>query len=82
MSAGDQAWYILRVADALRRRSSTPASRRVLDDIELPLVLALADMELAGVAVNRTKLGGFSAELGEPQPTTSRRARTPRSGAR
>ncbi len=63
-SAGQLAWYTLRVSaaveDALRERE-----REVLSNIEMPTLLALADMELAGVAVSHEKLSSFSAELGE-----------------
>ncbi|WP_198517637.1 DNA polymerase I [Microbacterium lacus] len=57
------AWYTLRVADALADDMPEPV-RAVLDDIELPTLTALADLELAGVAVSHTKLSEFSAELG------------------
>jgi len=63
-TVGQLAWYVLRVADALR--AELPASvAAVLTDIELPTLSTLADMELAGVAVSHDKLSGFSAELGE-----------------
>ena len=56
-------WYTLRVAEA--QRAEMPDSvQRVLDEIELPTLSALADMELAGVAVSHAKLSGFSGELG------------------
>ena len=56
-------WYTLRVADALAADMPEPV-RAVLDDIELPTLTALADLELAGVAVSHAKLSEFSAELG------------------
>nr|WP_208382627.1 DNA polymerase I [Microbacterium ulmi] len=57
-------WYTLRVADALR--AELPESvATVLSEIELPTLLTLADMELAGVAVSHAKLSAFSGELGE-----------------
>ncbi|MDJ1113712.1 DNA polymerase I [Microbacterium dauci] len=60
---GQLAWFSLRVAEA--QRGELPESvASVLTDIELPTLDALADMELAGVAVSKEKLGGFSAELG------------------
>jgi len=60
---GQLSWFGLRVAEALR--AELPASvATVLADIELPTLLALADMELAGVAVSHDKLATFSAELG------------------
>ncbi|MBY0688705.1 DNA polymerase I [Microbacterium marinilacus] len=56
-------WYTLRVAAGLREE--LPESvLTVLTDIELPSVIALADMELAGVSVSHEKLSGFSGELG------------------
>ena len=61
---GQLSWYTLRVADALR--IELPASvASVLSDIELPTLLTLADMELAGVTVSHEKLGGLSDELGQ-----------------
>ncbi len=57
-----EAWFALRVAAALRE--DIPASvAAVLDDIELPTLLTLADMELAGVAVSHEVLSTFSGEL-------------------
>ena len=44
--------------DGAARRAARRASRTVLTDIELPTLLALADMELAGVAVSHDKLVG------------------------
>ncbi|MFT4229979.1 MAG: DNA polymerase, partial [Microbacterium sp.] len=61
---GQVSWFVLRVAEALRAEL-TDGVAAVLRDIELPTLFALADMELAGVAVSHTKLAGFSAELGE-----------------
>ena len=59
---GQLAWFALRVASA--QRDEMPDSvASVLTDIELPTLDALADMELAGVAVSREKLAGFSGEL-------------------
>ncbi|WP_186324499.1 DNA polymerase I [Microbacterium paludicola] len=57
-----EAWFIRRTADALRE--DLPESvATVLTDIELPTLLTLADMELAGVAVSHDVLSTFSAEL-------------------
>ncbi|MFF7292506.1 DNA polymerase I [Microbacterium sp. NPDC008134] len=57
-----EAWFALRVATALRE--DIPESvATVLTDIELPTLLALADMELAGVAVSHEVLSTFSGEL-------------------
>ncbi len=57
-------WFVRRVSEA--QRADLPESvARVLDDIELPTLGALAGMELAGVAVSHEKLSRFSAELAE-----------------
>ena len=61
---GQLAWFTLRVSAALREEV-TGRVREVLTDIELPTLLALADMELAGVAVSHAKLSTFSGELAE-----------------
>ncbi|MGX1694827.1 DNA polymerase I [Microbacterium keratanolyticum] len=57
-----EAWFIRRVAEALRSDLPEPVAR-VLTEIELPTLLTLADMELAGVAVSHDILSTFSAEL-------------------
>ncbi|MBW8763919.1 MAG: DNA polymerase I [Microbacterium sp.] len=58
-----ESWFALRVAAALRE--DIPESvAQVLTDIELPTLLTLADMEVAGVAVSHNVLSGFSGELG------------------
>lgn len=62
-SPGQLAWYTLRVAEPISSEMADGV-RRVLTDIELPTLTALADMEIAGVAVSHEKLSGFSAELG------------------
>ena len=57
-----EAWFTLRVSTALR--DDIPESvASVLTDIELPTLLTLADMELAGVAVSHEVLSTFSGEL-------------------
>lgn len=57
-----EAWFALRVATALR--DDIPESvAAVLTDIELPTLLTLADMEVAGVAVSHDVLSTFSGEL-------------------
>ncbi|SFS04606.1 DNA polymerase I [Microbacterium sp. cf046] len=61
---GQLSWYTLRVADALRGELAASVAS-VLTDIELPTLLTLADMELAGVSVSHVKLSEFSEELGE-----------------
>lgn len=61
---GQLSWYILRVAEAVRAEMA-PSVATVLRDIELPTLLALADMELAGVAVSHDTLAEFSGELAQ-----------------
>ncbi|WP_407360568.1 DNA polymerase I [Microbacterium sp. LBN7] len=57
-----EAWFALRVADALR--DDIPESvTKVLVEIELPTLMTLADMEVAGVAVSHEVLSTFSGEL-------------------
>ena len=60
---GQLSWYTLRVTAGLREELPESVAS-VLTDIELPTLVALADMELAGVAVSHDKLSGFSGELG------------------
>ncbi len=57
-----EAWYAHRVAVYLAERLE-PGSRRVLDEIELPLVPVLARMELDGVQVNPVVLARLNASL-------------------
>ncbi|AMM20866.1 DNA polymerase I [Frondihabitans sp. PAMC 28766] len=59
-----EAWYSLRVSDALAE-ALDEGSRKVLLDIELPLVRVLGDMELTGVATDQPALRGLSARLGD-----------------
>ncbi|UIN29213.1 DNA polymerase I [Microbacterium binotii] len=70
---GQLAWYTIRVAEPLRAALGEGPSS-VLRDIELPTLLALADMELAGVAVSHDVLSGFSAELAERADGLAQRA--------
>ncbi|MCR2785717.1 MULTISPECIES: DNA polymerase I [unclassified Microbacterium] len=70
---GQVSWFTLRVAEALR--TELPESvASVLTDIELPTLLTLADMELAGVAVSHEKLSAFSGELAERAETIAQQA--------
>ena len=60
---GQLSWFTLRVTASLRAELPERVTE-LLTDIELPTLLTLADMELAGVAVSHEKLADFSAELG------------------
>ena len=57
-----EAWFTLRTAAAIREQMPESVAS-VLTDIELPTLLVLADMELAGVAVSHDVLSTFSGEL-------------------
>lgn len=70
---GQLAWYTLRVAEAQRAELAESVAA-VLTDIELPTLLTLADMELAGVSVSHDKLSAFSAELGQRADAIAQRA--------
>ncbi|TFC79171.1 DNA polymerase I [Cryobacterium sp. TMS1-20-1] len=58
-----QAWFTLRLFAAVEKVLD-PGSLKLLLEIELPTLLALADMELAGVSVSHEQLAELSAELG------------------
>lgn len=61
--APEYAWYTLRLAPVVLRALSE-SSRRLLADVEIPLVPVLAAMELRGVTVDHAELSTLSAELG------------------
>ncbi len=58
-----EAWFTLRTTNALRDELPETVAA-VLSEIELPTLLTLADMEVAGVAVSHEVLSSFSSELG------------------
>jgi DNA polymerase-1 len=62
VSIATEAWYVLRVSEYLAEKLGS--SRRVLDEIELPLVPVMATMELDGITVNQEILARLSGELG------------------
>jgi DNA polymerase-1 len=62
MSPATEAWYVLRLSEYLAERLES-GTRRVLDDIELPLVPVLAQMEVTGVTVNATELSRLNHSL-------------------
>ena len=73
LSPATEAWYILRIADYLSEKLE-PGSRRVLDDIEIPLVPVLATMELDGITVDRAILTRLSTQLSESAADLAQRA--------
>ncbi len=62
VSPATEAWYVLRVSAYLAERLE-PGSRRVLDEIELPLLPVLARMELDGIAVDAAGLAQQASDL-------------------
>ncbi len=58
-----QAVALYRLSGVLNDRIKQEGQTRVLDEIELPLVPILAEMEQAGIAVNRGFLEDFSRSL-------------------
>ena len=72
---GQLSWFTLRVADAERAELADSVGS-VLTDIELPTLLTLADMELAGVSVSHDKLAEFSGELGRRADAIAQEAYT------
>ena len=57
-------WYTVRLAATLVALLDE-GSRTVLTDLEMPTLMTLADMELAGVAVSHDELAALSLELGD-----------------
>jgi DNA polymerase-1 len=63
-SVASEAWFVLRLSESFVD-ALDEGSRRVLTEIELPLVPVLGDMELTGVAADRETLKALSVRLGE-----------------
>ena len=61
-SPATEAWYILRLANWFAERLDAGSSS-VLDEIELPLLPVLAQMELTGISVSQQILGSIANEL-------------------
>ena len=62
-SLAGQAWMILQLEPVLRARLQELSLEQVYDGIDLPLCRVLADMEDAGVAVDREALASFGEML-------------------
>lgn len=62
VSPATEAWYIRRVAEG-QMIALDEGTRAVLDDIELPLVAVLAEMELNGVAMDSEVLARLRGQL-------------------
>jgi DNA polymerase-1 len=62
LSPATEAWYVLRLAEYLTTKLDT-GSLRVLEEIELPLVPVLAEIETTGIYVNAEVLASLNASL-------------------
>jgi DNA polymerase I len=63
--AAVQALAVAAARDSLSAElAERPALQRILDELELPLIPVLADMEATGVAIDRAALGQLSEEFG------------------
>lgn len=62
VSPATEAWYIRRVAEG-QAIALDEGTRAVLDDIELPLVAVLAEMELNGVTIDSEVLARIRGQL-------------------
>jgi DNA polymerase-1 len=62
VSPATEAWYLRRVAEG-QMIAIDEGTRKVLDDIELPLVAVLAEMELNGVSIDSEVLARLRGEL-------------------
>jgi len=73
LSPATKSWYVVRLAEYLASRLDE-GSRAVLLDMEMPLVPVFAEMERAGIAVNRQLLGDLSASLSSTVEQVARNA--------
>lgn len=73
LSPATEAWYVLRIAQELGERLSQ-GSRKVLDEIELPLIPVLAQMELDGITVNADALAKLNTRLTDRVATIAKDA--------
>jgi DNA polymerase-1 len=73
LSAATEAWYVLRLSEYLTEKLDT-GSLRVLEEIELPLVPVLAEIETTGIAVNVETLARLNASLTETAADLATRA--------
>lgn len=73
LSPATEAWYVLRLSDELAGRLGE-GSRTVLDEIELPLVPVLAQMELNGICVDAGALAKLNTRLSERAAEIARKA--------
>src|SRR5207249_7654064 len=73
-----QAEMVLRLEEAFRSDIESHHLKRLLDEIEIPLIPVLVDMEATGIVVDRALLGemsrGFNKELIQLEPDIYRAA--------
>jgi len=67
--AADDAVAPLRLIPQLKEELENNQATRLFDEVEMPLVSVLADMEMAGIALDIEFLGQMSAELNERMRT-------------
>ena len=72
--AGEDADVTFRLCELLRPRVERAGLAPLLDDVELPLVPVLCDMELAGVRVDREVLAELDAECQRSMQRAAERA--------
>jgi len=63
VSPATEAWYVLRLSEYLNERMDE-GSRRVLADLEIPLIPVINRMETTGITVDADILSGLNAQLG------------------
>jgi len=63
VSPATEAWYVLRLSEYLNERMDE-GSRRVLADLEIPLIPVINRMETTGITVDAGILSGLNAQLG------------------
>jgi DNA polymerase-1 len=73
LSPATEAWYVLRLANHLAAQLDA-GSRRVLDDIELPIVPVLAAMESTGITANSSVLADVGSRLTQSAADLASRA--------
>ena len=73
-SLAQEAKAIADLSVALEERLDRQGARQLLDNLELPLVGVLAEMEFAGIAVDLPGLRSLSAEFGEDMRQAEERA--------
>jgi DNA polymerase-1 len=63
--AADDAEVVVRLWPLLARDVEEVGAEKLMEEIELPLIEVLAEMEMAGIGLDKAFLAGMSAELGK-----------------